>query len=213
MKYIQAADLWFPDSDTHFSALGRKAGDYQYDRVKHALKFVKNRRLAVDVGAHVGILTMRLAEHFDNVIAFEPCKENFECLKHNLEAYHNADLRNIALSDLNRQLRITKDGSGNSGNNWITKTGPDLVDSVSLDSLKLDVLDLLKLDVQGFEWYVVSGGVETIKRCRPVCIVEVEKLPPGVHFKKTAKDAIKVLAGLGMREVGSIGVDKIMAFR
>jgi hypothetical protein len=45
--------LWLPDSDTHFAG-----PDYEIGTRRVALGLTKQRRLALDVGAHVGIWTM-----------------------------------------------------------------------------------------------------------------------------------------------------------
>lgn len=39
---------------------------------------------------------------------------------------------------------------------------------IALDSLQLERLDFIKIDVEGHELDVFKGAVETIKRCRPV---------------------------------------------
>ena len=39
---------------------------------------------------------------------------------------------------------------------------------ITLDSLKLERLDFMKVDVEGYELNVLKGGEETIKRYRPV---------------------------------------------
>jgi FkbM family methyltransferase len=45
------------------------------------------------------------------------------------------------------------------------------IDVLTIDSLGLD-FKLLKIDVQGFEYEVIIGGIDMISRCRPVIIVE-----------------------------------------
>ena len=43
---------------------------------------------------------------------------------------------------------------------------------ITIDSLNLQRLDFLKIDVQGLEIEVVKGAMETIKRCKPIIVVE-----------------------------------------
>ena len=71
----QVNGLWLPDSDTHFAGyreMNFSVGnipDYEIGTRRVALGLTKQRRVALDVGAHVGIWTRHLAEEFDTVWA------------------------------------------------------------------------------------------------------------------------------------------------
>jgi hypothetical protein len=52
------------------------------------------------------------------------------------------------------------------------------VPMVSLDSLKLERLDLVKLDVEGMELDVLRGARATMEKHRPVMCIEVLKSDP-----------------------------------
>jgi hypothetical protein len=43
---------------------------------------------------------------------------------------------------------------------------------ITIDSLGLDDIDLMQLDLEGFEYDALVGARETIERCKPVIIVE-----------------------------------------
>lgn len=49
------------------------------------------------------------------------------------------------------------------------------VPMITLDSLNLSRVDLIKIDVEGMEEEVLAGAMETIKRCKPVLFIEVLK--------------------------------------
>ena len=72
MKKIPGTDLYVPDSETHF--LQEKKGrpfwkNYQKDRLEEAYKHVRNWDVALDVGAHIGLMTRELATRFKVVYA------------------------------------------------------------------------------------------------------------------------------------------------
>ena len=78
-------------------------------------------KLAIDIGAHVGIWTRRLAKDFENVIAFEPLQKHIECHKKNCEGLDNVTLNEVALSDNNGSgIMTTKDI--NSGMSTLAET-------------------------------------------------------------------------------------------
>ncbi len=65
---------------------------------------------------------------------------------------------------------------------------------VSLDSFAWDRLDVLKVDVEGFEGAVFEGARETLARCRPVVVFE-----DGVADAERCAGTLGYLEGLGYR--------------
>jgi len=47
------------------------------------------------------------------------------------------------------------------------------VPSISIDSLKLEKVDLIKIDCEGADLEVIAGGLETIKRYKPALLIEM----------------------------------------
>lgn len=63
----------------------------------------------------------------------------------------------------------------------------------SIDSLGLDRLDFIKIDVEGAQLQVLEGAAETIARTRPV--IQCELHPARNEYPETADH----MAGLGYR--------------
>ena len=57
-------------------------------------------------------------------------------------------------------------------------------------------LDFLKIDVEGYEVEVLNGGLETIKRFRPVMLIEVDE-PWLKRYDRTPKQVHAILDDLG----------------
>lgn len=151
------------------------------------------RRTAIDGGAYVGTFAQHLVGQFSRVIAFEPIDRNADCLRQNVPA---ARAVQAALSDQDgfgymRPLDPPKSYS------WgVAPGGPGLhpcnyVAMVTLDSLGIEDLDLLKLDVEGHEFEALRGAEKTLKVCRPVVMIE-EKLD-------RKRRATRFLEQLGMK--------------
>jgi hypothetical protein len=52
----------------------------------------------------------------------------------------------------------------------------DEVEICTIDSLDLNRLDFIKVDVEGMEISVLQGGVKTIEKYRPLCWIEYWKI-------------------------------------
>jgi FkbM family methyltransferase len=70
------------------------------------------------------------------------------------------------------------------------------VDAITIDSLALNRLDLLKIDVEGMECEVLEGARKIIRRSLPVIIIE--------HFKTGSEEIVRFLKhnGYHMAELG-----------
>ena len=65
-----------------------------------------------------------------------------------------------------------------------------------LDDYALDDVDLIKIDVEGYEFFVIQGGEATITRNRPVMIVE-QKPQHGGKYGLTDTQAVDHLVKMG----------------
>ncbi len=104
------------------------------------------------------------------VLAFEPNFAAFECLHHNVQ-WMPVTCHHAGLSDATSTAAIATDI--NAGASHLTDgKGCALL---ALDSLNLQRLDFFKLDVEGFEVRALRGAKDTIHRCRPVMLIEVNE--------------------------------------
>jgi FkbM family methyltransferase len=213
MKQIRG--IWFPDGDTHFQAqlaaspLVAGKGTYQFAKYQAALRHVRRRDHAVDVGAHVGLWSRLMAMDFAKVTAFEPLAEHRECFARNLEGASNVNLHPFALSDRLERLSIHMPAD-NTGHAHVRKDGESVL-AVPLDSQKCAGIDLLKIDVEGFELQVVTGAEQTIRSHRPVIVIE-QKPNNAERYGNGRLDAVRLLKSWGMKEAQVLKGDHIMVF-
>lgn len=168
---------WFPDHERHMAEWmqapknqiiieGRQT--YQWRKQVAALEHVKQWRVAVDIGAHVGLWSWNLAKRFARVEAFEPVAEHRACFELNVEG--NIALHPVALGAAPGRIAMyTEEGS--SGNSHI-KAGAGDIEMRTLDSFDLKDVDFIKIDTEGEEYEIVLGAADTIARCKPIMIVE-----------------------------------------
>jgi FkbM family methyltransferase len=124
---------------------------------------------AVDVGAHVGVWSERLAARFDRVVAFEPHPPHAARARRlkGVEV-HEAALGHESGEASLRAGEVT-DGQYHLGSGEGTQV-------LTLDGVGLTAVGLVKVDVEGYEWYVLQGGAQTIERDRPVIVIEANGL-------------------------------------
>lgn len=160
-----------PHGDTHFKQ--KDWDNYQLEQYKTALKYCDDFRVAIDIGAHIGIHTHRMCEDFGWVYAYEA--RYGEYLNKNLEGYRNYQHLPFLLGDTHGLANLT-DNPGNSGGVSVCK-GTDY-QMLTLDDWQFEAVDFVKIDVEGWEYHVLKGGVSTILDHRPVIMIEIEKREP-----------------------------------
>lgn len=149
--------------------------------------------VAVDVGANVGAHTLtlsRLVGANGRVVAFEPNPAIREKLHRNvqLNALGNVSIFGCALGEFPDvlQLRVPRKDSFEGSNPGLASlmaldTPHDCVDVTVrrfddvADELALQRLDLIKIDVQGYEQQVLKGMDASLRRFRPAVIFEFEE--------------------------------------
>lgn len=206
MKIIRG--IYLPDADNHFQfhlEAGPEfagKGSYQMNKIEAALRVTpaERRRVAIDVGAHVGLWSRVLSHHFAEVIAFEPMPHLQECFLANTADCENVVLQYTAVSDNAGAVRLER-VQENSGNCHVSNDawGGDVVESVTLDGVLSRIahkVDLIKIDVEGWELHVVEGARELITNARPVIVVE-QKPGNAERYGIGQRDAVKLLESWG----------------
>lgn len=183
--------------------------DWEAELRETAIALCGPRRHAVDAGAHLGTWTVPLAAAFHRVTAFEPCAENRACLKANVGALPNVLVREEALSSEAGEVRLALAPvhGANSGQRMIGPRG-EAARAVTLDELALPALDLLKLDLEGWELPALVGARATIRRCRPV--IAMEESVWAERHGLTRHGARGFLIGLGYRVAATFPDDVVM---
>jgi FkbM family methyltransferase len=154
------------------------------------------------------------------VWAFEPSSENYRCARITMEinALDNVVLINAGLGSRQEQLFLrTKDEGGRplGGHSQITR-GVDLLFGEQVQIVRIDDavppdrnVTIVQLDVEGHEKEALLGGLETIRRCRPILVLEVL---PGATLLESEWFAQNILS-LGYRRVATVHDNTVFARR
>ena len=211
----KSGDWWICDEEQNMMKYTEvaKRGElsWQGGFPKLLLDFVKDPKVYVDIGANYGFMSTALATVFDQVHAFEVIPTTYECLVKNCEGYDNIKTYACGLGD-KASTMLAKRRLKTAGHSQIVNDPNEIklykegnhpkrhmvelfdIPVKTLDSFNFDRIDLLKIDVEGFEEFVIDGANETLKRCSPVIALEITR------EKKTkvvrTRDAVKMVEDL-----------------
>lgn len=176
---------------------------YERDIVALVERLTQPGWTVFDIGANIGAHTVRFSRLVGargRVFAFEPMDYAFNKLTRNLSLNDAQNTRafKLALSDENDDARRV-----NYRSSWST-TGERRAESSSVEFKRLDDwciehditrVDLIKLDVDGHEWQVLEGGLTSIKRHRPIVLIEAGAW----HFTSRETNPLEVLVTSGYK--------------
>ncbi len=162
-------------------------GDYEPE-IKAVFKgIIKPGDTVLDIGANIGFHTLYFSElvgPVGHVLAFEPIPVNYNVLKKNLalNKVKNVSLQTFALGEINEELNIYIDPEPknpgaynlfektNNNTSIISRVGDEI-----LRELDVNRVDFIKIDVEGYEQFVLKGLVQTISNYKPKIIYEYDK--------------------------------------
>ena len=147
----------------------------------NVINLISNKKkVCLDIGANLGLFTYFMSRSSEKVFAFEPNPYPLEYLKYVID--RNVEIVPIALGNLDGtiKLRIPKNRKGWSSNgasikNIALNNGIEHQVTVrKIDSLKIENIGLIKIDVEGAEIEVLKGAQNTIDDQKPNLIIENE---------------------------------------
>jgi FkbM family methyltransferase len=210
----QVHGLWFPEYDTHFPRMLEKSlkNDgvirYQWRARELAIETCDQHRVCIDIGANVGLWSCDLVDKFEQVIAFEPVEEFRKCFEQNVKK-PNYVMHPVALGREESFINMNI-VEGNTGHSHIdTSTyGSGTIPLKTLDSFNFDRVDMIKIDVEGFEEEILIGAEQTILHNHPILAIEQQK-----HEYKdaiTELPSVRMLEAWGYKVVGQVKKDWVM---
>jgi FkbM family methyltransferase len=145
-------------------------------------KNYKNQKGILDIGANIGNHSLFFAKFLncEMVYSFEPFPTNIVLLKENLVNFrHKSKIYEIALSNKEGTLPLYNSQADNFGgfslhsySNGTSFIINPSVNVITLDSLNLDNISMIKIDVENHENEVLEGAKQTILRNKPIIFIE-----------------------------------------
>ena len=159
----------------------------------HFLQLIPQKGIVLDIGANIGIMTVWLAKKFpkSHIISVEPIPQNIKALKRIINYFklYNVTVIEKALGDSNGTVEMVMPVLNEvkmQGLSHIVHESIDVFNEgnkFSVEMIKLDDLKeihqndckitAIKLDVENFEAFVLSGAQDIIQKHKPVIYTEL----------------------------------------
>jgi FkbM family methyltransferase len=177
-------------------------GLHEYDDMAFVLHVLRPGDLFVDIGANIGTYTILASKVVGaKTISVEPLPATFAHLENNIHynrVGHLVEARNVGLASERGNLRFSADMDTMNHIVDDAYAGP----SVRVDVLSLDELlggrepMAMKVDVEGFERQVLSGGPRTLASpALQAIIIEVNEHEQ--RYDRSGKTALDILRDAG----------------
>tara|TARA_Y100001937_G_scaffold82582_1_gene111786 strand:- start:637 stop:1263 length:627 start_codon:yes stop_codon:yes gene_type:complete len=160
--------FFVPANDVHINDW--KAGQ-PFTQNKCLQKFLdycenKNKKFnhILDIGAWVGTWSVAMNKYCGRIVAFEPDPLHYECLIKNVP--EDVETHQLAVGQQQKMISLSKDNFTQSKR----VIGEGTIPMITVDSLKMDDVDVIKIDVEGYEMEVLKGALETLKTTKYLMI-------------------------------------------
>ncbi|MDG1347334.1 MAG: FkbM family methyltransferase [Crocinitomicaceae bacterium] len=185
LKIPSGLKLWInPSKDLGVERSLFETGTYERGTLNFIEKHLQKSQTFIDVGANIGLMSMTAKKTLGNsgqVWAFEANPRTFEIME-----------KNFGLNNMN-SIHSFECGLGKDSetltlyDNWSINRGAasTVVQGVNAESIDIKILpfdavatsqgikvDMMKIDVEGMELAVLTGAEESIRKDKPILIIE-----------------------------------------
>jgi FkbM family methyltransferase len=172
---------------------------------------IREGQMIFDVGTNIGETLLnfaRLTGEQGYVYGFEPDEENYNNAQKNihLNNFKNIHVFRQAVSDKKEMVKLFCVEPHNRGMNRILEQGDEqegrftILETTTLDSIvqenNIKRVDVMKIDIEGYEMHAIKGAIEMLKRFRPVLFIEVGYTRL-INNKTSPNQLMKILEDMG----------------
>ena len=168
MKIEKVNGFWVPSDDVHLQDWKQNNNFTQSKCLDKFLTFIEKNALkfnhVLDIGAWVGTWTMKINPFCGRVIAFEPDPLHYECLVKNVP--EEVETHQLAVGNDKKMISLSEDNFTQAKR----VVGEGTIPMVTIDSLNFTDVDLIKIDVEGYEMEVLKGADKTLENVKYLMI-------------------------------------------
>jgi len=207
---IKMRDGWmvYNKNDVFIGKSIKEYGEWAQGEIDLCRQILSTTDFVIEVGSNIGTHTLALSKIVNKgrVFAFEPQNVVFQnlCANISINSITNCFCVNSALSDRKGEELYFPNYDFSKANNYgamsfLKTSKSDYTIQANVDTLDdrfsdLNKLKLLKTDTEGMEVNIIKGGVDLIKRTKPILYLENH-----VWFIEKSKELIELLWSLDYR--------------
>jgi FkbM family methyltransferase len=138
-------------------------------------RYIDRFKCVLDIGAAVGMYSTFWASKCSRLHAYEAVPPVYKQLKKLELDFDNVTTHNIAMSETVGETSFFVDDKRLSNSSFRDLVGGQeiKVKTTTIDNEGHRSVGFIKVDVEGHELEVLKGGIKTLEKDRPVCMVEV----------------------------------------
>lgn len=177
------------------------------------LNHVKERNICIQAGGNVGHYTSVYGEVFETVYTFEPNFQNFYCLVKNLEQENIikiqgclGDKTDLVSVSLPKQRNETHPNIGT-----FCVNGQGNIPVFTIDSFNLPTCNLIHLDIEGYELFALKGAFNTIKKFKPIVVLEINRSLK--NYNLNIDNIFDIMQELSYKSIDKINEDFIFCHK
>lgn len=164
---------------------------YQDKEQEELFRLAENKKIVIDVGVNIGAVLLNFARLSPEglIIGFEPDTKNFQKAQRNLQLnrLNNVKIIQKGLGAEKETAKLFKVNEDNEGMNRILGDSEhhleedfsfSEIEIIKLDDFvaenSLERIDLVKIDVEGYELKVLRGAEQSLKKYLPILFIELD---------------------------------------
>ncbi len=195
-------------NNTEFSQI-KKCYHKEYAFWTKYLKHLNKSKVVFDIGANIGLYSLMAGKFRKDIkiFSFEPEPISYDRLIKNIQRnkIDNITPFQLAIGDIKKtaKLKITGNKAGCTQHHISKKNKGINIEMNSIDNLikseKITIPDLIKIDVEGYEFNVLLGMKQILKNYKPIIFIEIH--PKKIlDYGKTKEDIDNLLNKYGYKK-------------
>lgn len=161
-------------------------GSYENTELNWIEKNLNPDDVFIDIGANIGIYTLSAAQKISHgkVYSFEPFEQNHNSLLKNIELnpFKNIQVEKLAIAECEKTISLFYDDAdknmGMVSSYNVSKKNETIIKAIALDdfviSNKINKIAIIKMDIEGNEWFAFQGMKNVLKNQKPKLLIEVD---------------------------------------
>ena len=176
------------------------------------LEKIKKANIIFDIGANIGSTSLYFSKLNPQakIHSFEPNGKTFNRLLENIQLNNCSIIstHNLGFGEAKREVKLYEVDEHNPGMNRILPENTNFPFTIiKIDTIDdfcrlntIDKIDFIKIDVEGYEYSVLAGGINIIKNSKPLIFLELDDNNLRDN-KRSAKELILLLEEMNYKEI------------